>query len=112
MRLRGAMIDLVRSFTKYDRKNKTAPTMVSDEGIQDNVYYSSEQNLPSGIDFDDLINILTDREREVIIKHFYEDQECPEISEMLGISNARTHKLIKNAVEKFRKKLGLIEEKV
>ncbi|MDE6313166.1 MAG: FliA/WhiG family RNA polymerase sigma factor [Lachnospiraceae bacterium] len=54
----------------------------------------------------DALELLTDKEKKVILLYYYEELTLKEISEILGVSESRVSQLHTRALQKMKKKLG------
>ena len=48
---------------------------------------------------------LSDREREIVRKYFWDKDTLAEIGEDLGVSRSRIHQIIKKSLKKIKKEL-------
>jgi len=53
----------------------------------------------------DALKTLTERERNIIMKRFYQNKTQMEIAEEIGISQAQVSRLEKGALEHLRKRM-------
>ncbi len=54
----------------------------------------------------DSLELLTDKEKKVILFYYYEELTLKEISEVLEVSESRVSQLHTRALQKMREKLG------
>ena len=52
----------------------------------------------------ELLGLLTDRQKEVIVQYFWEQKSQSEIAEKLGVSHAAVSKILTRAINRLRKK--------
>ena len=52
------------------------------------------------------LELLTEKERKVIVFYYYEDLTLKEISNILGVSESRISQLHTRALQKMRTKMG------
>ena len=60
----------------------------------------------------ELLGLLTDRQKEVIVQYFWEQKSQSEIAEKLGVSHAAVSKILTRAINRLRKKCMEWEEAV
>ena len=54
----------------------------------------------------DALEVLTDKEKKVILLYYYEDLTLKEISEVMEVSESRVSQLHTKALKKMRKVMG------
>ena len=52
----------------------------------------------------ELLGLLTERQKEVVFEYFWEQKSQSEIAEKLGVSHAAVSKILTRAVTRLRKK--------
>ena len=73
--------------------------------LRDSSSDSSDEVWLENILLRDALKTLTDRERNIILKRFYQNKTQMEIAEEIGISQAQVSRLEKGALEHLRKKM-------
>ena len=53
----------------------------------------------------ELLGLLTERQKEVVFEYFWEQKSQSEIAEKLGVSHAAVSKILTRAVTRLRKKM-------
>lgn len=104
VRIVGAMKDHIRYITRSD------PSRLFD-WISDAAYMiqlsTDNNNFVTNIDSSDQLNkameVLTDRERKIVIAHTKEDLTFKSIGKRLNISESQTSRIYKKCIEKIRK---------
>ena len=54
----------------------------------------------------DALNLLTEKERKVVLLYYYEDLTLKEVARVLEVSESRISQLHSKALEKMKKQLG------
>jgi RNA polymerase sporulation-specific sigma factor len=73
--------------------------------LRDSSSDSSDEAWLENILLRDALETLTDRERNIILKRFYQNKTQMEIAEEIGISQAQVSRLEKGALEHLRKRM-------
>ena len=73
--------------------------------LRDSSSDSSDEAWLENILLRDALETLTDRERNIIIKRFYQNKTQMEIAEEIGISQAQVSRLEKGALEHLKKRM-------
>jgi RNA polymerase sigma factor (sigma-70 family) len=106
LRLRGAMIDELRKFSNYNRYSKSTPIPVDEAIVIDCISFSTNEVLPSGIDFNEFVNGLTKQEQWILKMHYLESIEFTMIAKKLNVTISRISQIHSSAVKKLRKKIS------
>lgn len=78
-----------------DDDNVTVMDQLADKRIQEN-------NWVDNVSLNDALSLLSERERNIVIKRYYEGKTQTEISNEVGISQAQVSRLEKNAVSHLK----------
>jgi RNA polymerase sporulation-specific sigma factor len=73
--------------------------------LRDSSSDSSDEVWLENILLRDALKTLSDRERNIILKRFYQNKTQMEIAEEIGISQAQVSRLEKGALEHLRKRM-------
>jgi RNA polymerase sporulation-specific sigma factor len=73
--------------------------------LRDSSSDSSDEVWLENILLRDALKTLTERERNIIMKRFYQNKTQMEIAEEIGISQAQVSRLEKGALEHLRKRM-------
>ena len=80
------------------------PVYVMDQ-LKDSSSDSSDESWLENILLKDAMKSLSERERNIIVKRFYQNKTQMEIAEEIGISQAQVSRLEKGALERLKKKM-------
>jgi RNA polymerase sigma factor (sigma-70 family) len=88
----------------YHAEQKRRQVEVADE--QENASTEDLERADANLDFDFLVEGLTDRERQAVVLRWREGLEVPQIAEVMGVEANAVHQTLFRAHRKVRKRLG------
>jgi len=111
-RIRGAMLDEIRQMGPLSRRQhergESIPDIlridyVSQDGVMAAEYYGYHDKFDEKIAVRRSLNILKDRERDIIISHFWIGENQYEIAKRYGVCESRISQIIRDALKKLRR---------
>lgn len=107
MRMVGAMKDHIRYVTKsdptrlYDWINNAAEVfmMVNDRA-------DFENSIESGIELNNAMKTLTQREQQIVLNHTRKDLTFKQIGDAIGVSESQVSRIYKKSIQKLKKILN------
>ncbi|NDD66275.1 sigma-70 family RNA polymerase sigma factor [bacterium] len=110
LRIVGALKDHVRFVSKgdayrlYDWITDSAYVMMA---VSDRADF--QHTIDTGIQLTQVMSVLTDREKSVVVHHSKEDLTFRQIGELLGISESQISRIYKRAIDKMRHHLSVTQ---
>jgi len=103
-RMTGAMKDHIRYITKSDISNLY-------DWVTDAAYFymslnndtNSETELDDSLQLREVLDILSEKEKQVVIDHVFRDQTFHQIADAINISESQISRIYKKAIEKVKK---------
>jgi len=108
VRIIGALKDHVRFVSKgeshrlYDWITDSAYVMME---LSDRADF--QHSIDTGIQLTQVMSVLTDREKSVVVHHSKEDLTFRQIGESLGVSESQVSRIYKRAIDKMRHHLSV-----
>lgn len=106
-KINGAMKDHIRYLTKSD------PSSLYDWVTDAAHFYlnlnennkNSEDTLEPSFQLQEILEVLAEREKKIVIEHIYHDLTFKEISKKVNVSESQISRIYKKALEKIRKEI-------
>ena len=96
---------LNRNQDEKERRWNVSCDVISDKWVvEDDLIESILERLENQEMLDELFQLLTDRQKSIVWKYFFQEETQKQISEELGISNPAVSRILSRAVHRIRKK--------